>query len=250
VHPELFRVAVFGRPLTFGSYGALVVLGLALGLALTRVRTRRYGLEPFDAFAATTIAAVSGLAGSVLLDVIVQWRLVVAGTYPWDQPGLVFLGGLLGGVGGALAFTRAYGLALLSVAEAAAPGIAFGHALGRVGCLMGGCCYGRPWEGSSVLAVELSGAARHPVQLYEALLLVLLGGFLMGWSRFATRRGAVFAAYLIGYGALRIVTEFYRGDDQERGFLVPGIWSTSQTISLALIIGGAVILRSARRTAA
>ncbi len=250
MHPELFHVAVFGQPLRFGSYGVLVVLALALGLVVTRLRARRFGLEPFDAFAATAIAAVSGWTGSVLLDAAVQWRQVLAGQYPWDQPGLVFLGGLLGGVAGAWAYTRAYGVSLLAVADAAAPGIALGHAVGRVGCLLGGCCYGRPWAEAPARVIELAGGARHPVQLYEAALLVLLAGGLLALSPPRRRPGAIFARYLVGYGVLRIVTELFRGDDQERGFLIPGVWSTSQTLSLVLVAAGVMGLRAGRRRAA
>ena len=94
------------------------------------------------------------------------------------------------------------------------------------------------------MALEVAGCARHPVQLYEAALLLLLAGGLLWRSGRTHRRGAVFAAYLVGYGVLRIFTEFFRGDDAERGFLIPGLWSTSQTLSLLLVGSGVALLRA------
>jgi phosphatidylglycerol:prolipoprotein diacylglycerol transferase len=219
------------------------------GMLLACLRARRYGLQTFDVFAAMAFGTVGGLAGAVLLDLVVQWRQLVAGDYPWDQPGMVFFGGLLGGLGATAVYARMYGVPLLSLADAAVPGVALGHAFGRVGCLFGACCYGRPVDASSSFGVEVAGALRHPVQLYEAAALgVLTAGLLLATPRFR-RSGALFATYLMAYGVVRLVMEQFRGDDDARGFLLPGL-STSTAISLGLLLAGWALWRSANARAA
>jgi phosphatidylglycerol:prolipoprotein diacylglycerol transferase len=114
-----------------------------------------------------------------------------------------------------------------------APGIALGYMVGRLGCLMAGCCYGKVVSASYPLAVELAGAPRHPVQLYEAAGLVALALALFALSRrLYARPGALFCVYLAGYAALRLGTEHFRGDDFERGSLWNGGPSTSQALAL------------------
>jgi len=122
-----------------------------------------------------------------------------------------------------------------------APGIALGHVVGRLGCLMAGCCYGlpttRPWGitftdpfAASNVGTPLNQPL-HPTQLYEAgaeliILIVLL---------FTERKGRPFAGrtfwlYMLLYAISRFIIEFYRGDD--RGTV--GMFSTSQFISILL----------------
>ena len=130
---------------------------------------------------------------------------------------------------------------LSAAADAGAPGLALGHAFGRIGCLLGGCCYGRAVDPSFPLAVDLAGQSRHPVQLYEAAGLLALSALLLLLSRrLWPRPGALFAVYLGAYAALRFVTEGLRADDLERGFVGP--LSTSRLIALVAIGVAAVVL--------
>src|SRR5207245_2716245 len=155
------------------------------------------------------------------------------------QPGLVFYGGLVGGAAGAWAYCRLYKISLLRFADCAAPGLALGHALGRVGCFFAGCCYGRPVAPSFPLAIVRDGVPRHPVQLYEAAGLMLLGLVL---STSAPRPpGRLVTLYLIGYAVLRLFSEALRGDDEARGFVIGHVISTSQAIAIAILLGALVV---------
>lgn len=252
MHPELVRLHLFGIERPIYSYGALIVAGIALGIAVAVGRARRFGVERFDELAIGLLGVCGGLVGGALLFVAIHARMFVAEPSLLRQPGLVFYGGLVGGAGAALAYCRAYGVSLPRAADAAAPGLALGHAVGRVGCLMGGCCYGKPVAASFPLAVDVAGALRHPVQLYEAAGLVVLAAATVLAPPSVTRRpGLVFTLYLAGYALLRIVTEYWRGDDFERGFVIPGLVSTSQAIAAAVLVAaGAVLYRIARKGAA
>jgi phosphatidylglycerol:prolipoprotein diacylglycerol transferase len=237
VHPELVRLHLFGIERPIYSYGVLVTLGMAAGIGVAVARARRFGIERFDELAIGLLAVAGGLVGGVALFVAVHLRLFLADPSLLRQPGLVFYGGLVGGAAAALAYCRAYRVPLARAADAAAPGLALGHAIGRLGCLMGGCCYGRPVAPSFPLAVEVAGALRHPVQLYEAAgLIVLALATLLAPPSVTRRPGLTFALYLAAYAPLRFAVEHWRGDDFERGFVVPGLLSTSQAIAVVVFV--------------
>ena len=125
--------------------------------------------------------------------------------------------------------------------------LCFGHAVGRLGCLAAGCCYGRPtslpWgialggDPASSTPPELWGIPLHPVQLYESLANADIGLFLLTCLLPRARRrelvpGTVFLAYAALYGAARFLIEFFRFDD--RGASLPP-FSVSQWLALAAV---------------
>ena len=146
----------------------------------------------------------------------------------WLGGGFVFLGGLIGGLI-VVGMHKLLFKQKLSDYEFMLLPLTLGHALGRVGCFLAGCCYGTscdlPW------AIHLHGQDRHPVQLYEAFSLLLL--FLILRSRW-NKGKSIFVFYLGFYFILRIFIEFFRGD-HIRGVYLFGL-STSQIISLCGIV--------------
>ncbi len=250
MHPELVRLHYLGVDRPLHTYGALLVLGAAVGIVVATARARRFGVAPSDELSVGLLGIAAGLAGAVLLYDVVRLREILADPSLLRYPGMVFYGGLVGGAAAAWGYCRAWRIPLARVADAGAPGLALGHAVGRVGCLMGGCCYGRVVDASFPLAVPVAGALRHPVQLYEAAGLVLLALACIAARRLERRPGAVFALYATGYALLRLVVEHWRGDDDERGFVIPALLSTSQAIALVVLGAGAVVLyRSTRKGA-
>ena len=239
MHPELIRLHYLGLERPIYSYGALIVVGIAAGLAVGVARAPRFGIARFDELAVGLLGVVGGLVGAALLYDVVQWRALAADPSLLLHPGLVFYGGLGGGVAAAWSYCRAWRVSLADAADAAAPGLALGHAFGRVGCLLGGCCYGRVVDARFALAVHLHGAWRHPVQLYEAAGLVVIAAVTARLPR--RRGGAIFVAYVAAYALLRLVDEHWRGDDAERGLVAHGL-STSQLIALVVLAAGAALL--------
>jgi len=237
LHPELFRLHLGAYERPFYSYGACIVLGVALGIVVAVARARRYGVGRFDELAVGLLGLSGGIAGSVALYVIVHAREFLADPSLFRSPGLVFYGGVVGGAIAIALYCRKFGVPMAAAADAGAPGLALGHAVGRVGCLLGGCCYGRPCAADFPFAVRLHDAWRHPVQLYEAAGLLVIACALAALSRvLRPRPGALIALYLGGYAILRILTEWLRGDDLERGFVWPGVLSTSQAIALGMLL--------------
>ena len=256
--PVWTQLELFGRPLLLTGYGVFAILGAGLGTALCVLLARRLGFPAFDAFAASALALAFGLVGAKSLFLAVTWpsldardRLAVA----LAPGGMVFYGGLLGGAAAVVLYLRAYGLSLPAFADAAAPGLAVGHAVGRVGCFMGGCCYGRPTElpwgvrfGSSPFFAGPVGVPLHPVQLYEAGAELALAA-ICAWLAGRAARGNAFLAWLIGYSSVRLAFELlFRGDDRGGGaFGLP----PSALISLGAIaaaIGALAVRRGSLTT--
>jgi phosphatidylglycerol:prolipoprotein diacylglycerol transferase len=255
--PVWAQLQLFGRPLLLTGYGVFAILGAALGTSLCVLLARRLGFPAFDAFCAAALALAFGLIGAKALFLAVTLPGLSgpeALSVALAPGGLVWYGGLAGGGAAALLYLRAYRLSLATFADAAAPGLAVGHALGRMGCFMAGCCYGRPtslpWGvrfPASPLFAGPVGVKLHPVQLYEAaaeLALAALAASLVG----RVARGAAFLVWLAGYCAARLAFEvLLRGDERGAGAL--GL-SPSALISLGGLAAavGALAVRGVRLT--
>jgi phosphatidylglycerol:prolipoprotein diacylglycerol transferase len=166
------------------------------------------------------------------------------------QGGLTFYGGLLLAIPGGVWFVRRRRLDMGRVADIAAPCIMLGLMFGRVGCFLNGCCYGVPTASFSGVHFPGHLGPVHPTQLYEAAGALLLAAVLyIALRRRAAAgragRGELFGWMLVGYGILRFVLEIYR--DDPRGGLGP--LSTSQIISIPLLVIGAVVIVRCRRAA-
>ena len=156
--------------------------------------------------------------------------------------GSVFYGGLLGGLAAGWIYIKKAKMDPALTSDCAAPAIAIFHGFGRVGCFLGGCCYGVESEHGIVFTDALiesaNGVPRVPVQLYEAAFEFLL--FFVLWYFLAKGkfRGRLLCIYLTVYPVGRFILEFWRGDEY-RGFLF-GL-STSQIISIILFITAACV---------
>ena len=249
--PELVTIG----PLTIHTYGLMVALGILAGVSLAEVLHRRSGGIPGRIVDISLIVVLSGLLGARVLFVAVSWKYFAANPVEifmiW-KGGLVFYGGLLGGIAGIYACIRLYRMETGLVLDIGAIAIALGHAMGRLGCFSAGCCYGKvadlPWSitftDPRCLATEVLNQPVHPTQLYSSAFLFSLTGFLV-WlqlrDRFLGRKrfgGQVASSYLVLYGLFRFTVEFFRGD--ARGALPVGglALSTSQWISIGMVGAG------------
>jgi len=159
--------------------------------------------------------------------------------------GGVFYGGLIFGLLFAVWYIRLVKLDLWETLDIAGVGIPIGHAVARIGCFLGGCCYGRecelPW------AVKFPGLANpvHPTQLYEAGLNAVNFVFLLLVYRKRRFKGQIASLFFVNYGIIRFVVEYFRGGPG-RGYVFTGptpflSLSIPQLISLVLIFGGIVL---------
>lgn len=156
--------------------------------------------------------------------------------------GLIFYGGIAGGLLMTLLFARLKKLPIPSLLDIAATGTPLGHSLGRLGCYINGCCYGIHSEG---LFTTMTGSGlRIPVQLIEAA--GTLAIFIILWQTFRIKPpwGRTAALYLVLYGLLRLVTEFLRGDPRTTW----GGWHVAQWLSAAAVAWGTIWLLQLRKS--
>jgi len=248
MHPILFEAG----PLTLYSYGVLLAAAYLLGLQFAIVRARTRGLDARRVMDLGIWIIVSALLGAKLMLLVVDFRRFTQS--PRDLLELarsagVFYGGLIAAVVVAVYYLRRHGLPLWTTTDVFAPGIALGPIVGRLGCLMAGCCFGRPtsvpWAitfHNPVAAANVGtplGEPLHPTQLYEAGAELLILAFLLRLEKLGRPfPGRTFWSYILVYAISRFIIEFYRGDS--RGMIGP--LSTSQFVSAILVPVAIVML--------
>lgn len=247
----------------YGTYWPVVLLGYAAGVLWLRLQLRHLRMEPriFWIMVATVLAGA--VLGGKLGYFLVESRDFLAdpaGMLRSWKTGWVFWPGALGGMAAGWAFKAWHNAGhrprlFLPHADYVMLALPLGHAIGRVGCFLTGCCHGRPssvpWavaftSPAADVADEFLGVPVHPTQLYEAagelaLFLFIAYRILPRVRAARLRMGTGFLAYVLGYSALRFGLEFLRGDD--RGHLLSAALSPSQWISLACAAGAIVALR-------
>ena len=242
MHPVLFDLGGF----TIYAYGVLLAAAYLLGLQFALMRARARGLDSQRVMDLGIWIIISALVGAKLLLLIVDFKQFTSNPrelLALARSGGVFYGGLIAAVVVALLYLRRHRLPLWTTTDVFAPGIALGHVVGRLGCLMAGCCFGKPtsvpWAITFRDPAALAnvgtplGVPLHPTQLYEAGAEALILVFLLVFERRGRPfPGRTFWGYMLLYGISRFVIEFYRGDS--RG-MVFDLLSTSQFVSVILV---------------
>lgn len=170
------------------------------------------------------LTVLGGIIGARIYYVIFSWDYYSQN--PLEIPaiwhgGLAIHGGIIGGVLVGYWFTRRYHISFWRMADAVAPSIILGQALGRFGNFMNGDAHGipttMPWgivfPPTSIAGREFPGQPLHPTMLYE--MVINFGIFLLLW-KLRTRPhkdGFIFCLYLIGYSIGRFIVSFFRADD-------------------------------------
>ncbi len=191
-----------------------MLLAFAVGLSVRRSEVRRlgYAREPGHQWVGlgALIGAVLGAKLGMLLFIApADAGDVFSQVFSLDFTGKTIVGGLIGGYLGVELTKKLVGIRQ-STGDGFAVALPLSQAIGRIGCLLNGCCYGAVTD--SALGVHMHGFARHPVQIYELVLDLALAGALWATRRSERPRGHLFRMYLIGYAVIRFVTEFFRGD--------------------------------------
>jgi len=257
MHPKLIEIGDFFIP----TYGVLIAIAFLLGVWMTQRLARRAGLNPEVVVNLAVYCALAGLAGAKLFMFFFDWDYY--SQHPGEilslstlQAGGVFQGGLIAALAVAFFYMRKKKLPGWKTADCFAPGIAMGHAIGRLGCFSAGCCYGvkcnLPWKVTFTNpdAARLFGTPLfvplHPTQLYEAAAEAVIFVILYRTFQKPHRDGAVFGLYLMLYSAARFVVEFFRFHEQALPF--GGPLSLTQWLSAGLFITGAwLYFRDPRR---
>lgn len=158
--------------------------------------------------------------------------------------GMSYHGALIAIIIATVVFCRRHKLDFWLLSDLLSPAVPLGYTFGRIGNFINGELYGRvtsvPW--GMYFPLDPTGQLRHPSQLYEALFEgVFL--FVILWSLRKKIRisGCLFSLYLIGYGAIRFLLEFFRQPDRQLGFVF-GPFTMGQILCLAMILSGLAII--------
>jgi len=251
VFPRLFQIGSFYLP----TYGVLVASGVLLGLWISARNAEKQGINGDDAWNLGIFMVLGGIVGAKILFIVNDWSIYADN---WReifslntlQAGGVFSGGLLGALAIGAWYMRRHKMPPLRTTDAFAPGLAFGHVLGRLGCFSAGCCYGKPTDHfwgvtfHNELAQRVSetplGIKLQPTQLIEGAA-ELFNFFLLMWLLQRKKfDGQVFATFMMLYGVERFCIEFLRGDGG-RGEVFGGLMSGTQLISICLVLVGGVV---------
>ncbi|MEM6939499.1 MAG: prolipoprotein diacylglyceryl transferase [Pseudomonadota bacterium] len=283
IAPEIFTISAFGITFSLRWYALAYIVGILIGWRIVLRAARTPDLWRGGA-PVMTPKQIEDLLFWVILGVILGGRLGFVLFYqpayylanPLEIPqvwqgGMAFHGGALGVIVAAFLSTRAQGIATLSAGDLVALGLAPGILLGRIANFINGELWGRatdlPWGVAfpGALAQDCPGVvgicARHPSQLYEALLEgLILGAVLiwLAWRRGALKReGLLTGTFLAGYGIARFLVEFFRQPDQQfvsagnplgLAFHVNGFGLTmGQALCLPMILIGLFFILRSRR---
>ena len=235
---------VFG--ITIPMYGVMSAVGMLAAFILLGFTRKHTRFSEDHALSAAIWAIVMGFIGAKVLYWIVELDQIIADpSYLLHtlREGFVFYGALIGGLLGVAIFAATKKLPFFSLTDYFIPALVIGHAFGRIGCVFAGCCYGMECvspisivfpEGSAAPA----GVPLLPTQIMESIFLFLLCAFLVWRLKKQKPFGTVSGWYMVLYGAWRFGIEFFRSD--ERGAV--GVLSTSQFISIFVLLGGIALL--------
>lgn len=249
MYPELVRIG----PFTIYSYGFMLGMALLAAVLLSYRQAPREGVDPQITLDFTLVIVIAGVLGARLLFVVLNWEyfagrpLSILGLGQGGLAGLSIHGGLLGGLAAGWLMCVRHGLRFASMADLYARSLAMGHTLGRVGCTLRGCCYGQLTVGGWGVQTMYAWGLRHPSQLYESgiSLLVFLG--LTWYMRRRRAPGELFVLYVAGYSVARLIADFYRESDA-----VAGPFTLAQVVSLIALLGAVPLwlyIRQRRATA-
>jgi phosphatidylglycerol:prolipoprotein diacylglycerol transferase len=236
MYPVLFNSDFF----TLYSYPLFMGLAWGVGYFLTLAQFEKAQIDPKQLLPLFIGIFISAWIGAKIFFLLVTpahlAEKYLFANYFWLGGGFVFYGGLIFG----LIFFLTYSFWLkkfdFSKSYLLVPGLVMGHAIGRVGCFLAGCCYGSqcdlPWS------MTIDGVHRHPVQLYEAFYLLAFGIYILKRTKSEQLQRTVASSYLIYYSVGRFILEYFRGDDI-RGLYWLNL-STSQYVSVFLFLTGIV----------
>ena len=241
MYPVLFRVGSF----EITSFGVLVAIGALVGLWTFQRELKRSQIDP-SAVDAAVAGVVGGLVGAKLLWVIEHRGEDALLNLVLSRGGMSWFGGFAGGIAAGLIVMQWKGLPKIAVLAAAAPALAIGQAIGRIGCFLVGDDYGRatqlPWGIAFPKGLPPTTVRVHPTQIYEAIALIPLSWLLLRWRRLHRSDRFVLGAYLTLAGLIRFTIEFLRVDVR----VLSGL-SVAHLASLVAIVLGVGLWRTARR---
>ena len=269
MHPILFKIG----PLTFYSYGLMLLIAyfVSSSLAVRYTSLSQAKIQSDQLLNLFFFSLIGGILGARFMYIVLNWSFYAVNPSQiirFDHGGLVWYGGFLGGLLTALCYLRIKKLPFLETADLVSPYLVLAHSIGRVGCFLNGCCFGKPTNSifgiyfplrqdhidmikqyyysdndAVYRSIQLGLIRLHPTQLYSLTALFLIFLLLKSWRKYKTFDGELSLAYLLLYSIWRFGIEFLRGDNL-------AVWNgltLAQVISIPVAIVSGLLLYRFRR---
>lgn len=243
MHPEICKLG----PLTIYSYGLMLVIGFIASTLLASAQAKREGIDPDIIFNLCFIVFVFGIIGARIFYVFSNFDYYLRNPLEaimLQKGGLAWFGGLILGTFSGIIYLRLKKLSVYRAADLLVPFVALAQAIGRLGCFLNGCCYGK----ESVFGIYFPShdAVLIPTQLYSSLLLVFIFIVLRFLQDKPHQQGAIFFTYLLLYSTKRFFIEFWRADSPHLAFGLTLFQFISIAVFLVAVIALSLILRKPR----
>jgi len=247
MHPILF----YGGSVVIRSWGVMVVIGIITAVFLSMQEAGKRGVDPENIIDLAIILVVSGVIGARVVYVLTnfnEYRNNISMAFSIRTGGLAWPGAFLFALIATIIFVRWRRISFWLIVDILSPYIALGYSIGRIGCFLNGCCFGKVTE-KAWWSVYMLGAYRYPTQLYASLASFLIFLFLVTRTSWYELPGKRFLVYIILYAIYRFTVEFYRYNSTYILGLSPAQWGMLGAIIVASIILYGKSLERKRRTA-
>jgi phosphatidylglycerol---prolipoprotein diacylglyceryl transferase len=232
----------------------MLIIAFLAALWLARRRAARFRFEPAQISDASMIALFAGVIGARVLFILQELPYYLQHRdelFSLQFQGLTSFGGLLFGFGAFVWFAMRRKRPLREVLDVVAPSALLGHAIGRIGCLLNGCCYGVVCKPDFVLGVNVDAThTKHiPAQAYDSLMSFAALGLLLFIDRKGLKRGQTWSLFLVLYGLSRFIYEFWRAGtvlQVNTGYASSTYWGNlpitqAQAVAAAMVVAGIVM---------
>lgn len=210
MYPEICKLG----PFTIYSYGLMLVLAFLVSSTLACIQAKRQNINPETIFNLSFIVFISGVIGARLFYIIENMDYYIKNLleiFMLQRGGLSWFGGLLLGVFVGILYLKRKKIPVYKILDLVIPFVALGQAIGRIGCLLNGCCFGK--ESGFGIYFTLHQKILIPTQAYSSLILIFIFVFLRFLQYKSHKDGEIFFLYLVLYSIKRFFIEFWRADN-------------------------------------
>lgn len=212
MHPIICKIG----PFTVYSYGLMLVLAFMVSSTLAKFQAKRQEhINPDLIFNLSFFVFISGIIGARLLYIIENINYYIKNPIEiimLQHGGLSWFGGLIFGILFSIIYLNKKNLSLYKFLDLIVPFVALGQAIGRIGCLLNGCCFGKVSKFG--LYFDVHKLVLIPTQMYSSLALIFIFVILRFLQNRPHREGEVFFIYLLLYSVKRFFIEFWRADHE------------------------------------
>lgn len=245
MHPILFKIGF----LTIYSYGVCLAFAFITAIVFSSYEAKRQKIDKNIIIDLGFYVLISGIIGARLLYIFCNLKDYIANPIEIimiQHGGLIFYGGLIVAILVGIFFLKKKKLPVLKIIDIVIPSVSLAHMIGRIGCFLNGCCYGRPtnlpcgivFPEETYSTMMYKNTPVHPSQLYEVIVNLIIFIILLIIRKNKKFDGQVLGFYIFLYGIGRFLVEMTRGDNS----INLSLFNLSQRISILLVITGIVFL--------